>query len=51
MEEEKTYKVMSASGACSIVLGVVSLVVGVTTGILLIIQGAKLISLKGKVTF
>ena len=40
--EEKVYKVMKGAGTTNIVLGVITLVVGVATGILLIIAGAKL---------
>ena len=41
--EEHTYKVLGGTGAMNIALGVVSLVVGITAGILLIISGAKLL--------
>ena len=38
--EEKIYKTMSGSGALNIVVGVVTLVAGITGGVLLIISGA-----------
>ena len=49
--EEKVYKIMNGSGAMNIVLGVVALVVGVTTGVLLIISGARLVAGKSKILF
>lgn len=49
--EEKTYRVMKNTGAASIALGVVSLVVGVTVGVLMIISGAKLLANKKNLLF
>lgn len=49
--EEKVYKTMNGAGALNITLGVVSLVAGLTAGILLIISGAKLLTRKSKVLF
>ncbi len=49
--EEKIYKTMSGSGALNIVVGVVTLVAGITGGVLLIISGAKLLSSKSKILF
>ena len=49
--EEKVYKTMNGAGALNITLGVVSLVAGVTAGILLIISGAKLLAGKSKILF
>ena len=40
--EEKTYKIMSGSGATSIAVGVVTLVTGLVCGILMIVSGAIL---------
>ena len=42
--EEKIYKIMRGAGALNIVLGVISLVVGIAAGVLLIISGGKLVS-------
>ena len=42
--EERTYKVMGGSGALNIAVGVVALVVGVASGVLLLISGAKLLA-------
>lgn len=48
---EKIYKTMRGAGAWNIVLGVVLLVVGITSGILMIVSGAKLLSDKSKILF
>ena len=42
--EEKIYKIMRGAGALNIVLGVISLVVGIAAGVLLIISGGKLMT-------
>lgn len=44
--DEKTFKKMRNSGALNLVVGIVAIVTGVVTGILLIISGAKLIAHK-----
>jgi len=49
--EQKVYKVMKGAGAVNIAVGVIQLVVGLGTGILLIISGAKLIAGKSKILF
>lgn len=49
--EEKIYKLMKNSGGLTLALGIVSIVVGVTTGVFLIITGAKLISGKKDLMF
>ncbi len=49
--EQKIYKVMKGAGATNIVLGVIMLVVGIVSGILLIIAGAKLNAGKSKILF
>ena len=41
---EKTYKVMGGAGALNIAFGIISIVVGLATGVLLIISGGKLLS-------
>ena len=48
---EKEYKTMSGAGALNIVIGIVSLCVGVASGVLLIISGAKLLARKSKIMF
>lgn len=49
--EEKIFKTMRGTGALNIAVGVVLLVVGLTSGILMIIGGAKLLSGKSKIMF
>lgn len=49
--EEKTYKVISRSGALNIALGVISIVAGVAGGVLLLISGARLLAAKSKILF
>lgn len=48
---EKEYKTMSGAGALNIVVGIVSLCVGVASGVLLIISGAKLLARKSQIMF
>ncbi len=48
---EKVYKVLNVVGAGSIAIGVVILVVGITTGVLSIIAGAKLLKEKQNIIF
>ncbi len=49
--EEKTYKTMRGAGSLNIILGVVAIVAGVASGVLLIISGAKLLAGKSKILF
>ena len=49
--EEKVYKTMSGAGALNIVLGVIALVTGIATGVLLIISGSKLLTRKSNLMF
>ena len=42
--EEKVYKTLGETGAVNIAFGVISIVAGVATGVLLIISGAKLLA-------
>lgn len=46
MNNEKTYKIMANVGAGDLALGVIVLVTGIVAGVLMIINGARL--LKGK---
>ena len=48
---EKVYKTMSCCGGGSIALGVVVLVTGITAGILVIVNGARLLKRKSEITF
>ena len=49
--EQKVYKIMKGAGAANIAVGVVVLVVGIVSGILLMVAGGKLISGKSKILF
>ncbi|MCI9541264.1 MAG: hypothetical protein HFG39_09460 [Lachnospiraceae bacterium] len=48
---EKTYKVLGVTGAGSIAIGTVILVIGIVTGILSIVTGAVLLKQKSKIIF
>ena len=48
---EKAYKSMSFAGAASITIGIIVAVVGVATGIVAIISGARLLKDKKGLTF
>lgn len=48
---EKAYKTMRITGAANIAIGIVSVVVGVTVGIIAIVSGAQLIKDKKGLTF
>lgn len=47
---EKVYKTMSHAGSSSLVLGILLLVTGIASGILMIINGAKLLKRKYEIT-
>ncbi len=49
--EEKTYKLMSRTGAMNITFGVICIVTGITAGVMLIIGGARLLAEKSKILF
>ena len=40
---EKIYKTMSRTGACSIAVGIVTLVTGITVGVLMIVSGMRML--------
>lgn len=48
---EHAYKAMKSAGATGIALGVLIVVVGVTVGVLQIIQGGRLLKAKKDITF
>ncbi len=48
---EKVYKTMKRTGVLNIVIGSVILAAGISTGILAIISGARLLSRKSDLTF
>lgn len=49
--DEKVYKTMNNTGAWSIAVGVISLVVGLACGVMVIVNGARLLSSKSKIIF
>lgn len=49
--DEKVYKTMEGSGALAITVGIISIVAGVTCGVMLIISGGKLLAKKGSILF
>lgn len=51
MNNEKAYKTMKSAGAGSIALGIIALVTGLTTGIILLIQGGRLLKNKSTLLF
>lgn len=48
---EKAYKTMSQVGAGSIVIGIITIVTGVTAGIIAIVNGVRLLKNKSEITF
>ncbi|HIX48569.1 MULTISPECIES: hypothetical protein [Lachnospiraceae] len=48
---EKAYLTMKNSGAGSIAIGIIVLVVGITVGVLSIVSGASLLKHKREITF
>ena len=49
--DEKIYRTMKGTGVTNIVLGIVTMVTGMTGGILLIISGARLLAGKSRIMF
>ena len=48
---EKIYKTMRNTGAASIAVGIIIATVGLTTGIIAIVNGALLLKRKSEITF
>ncbi|MGI5999595.1 hypothetical protein [Lachnoclostridium sp. An131] len=48
---EKAYKTMTNTGAGSLVLGIILLVTGLAAGVLMIINGAKLLKSRSDLIF
>ncbi len=46
---EKLYKTIGQTGACNIVIGICAIATGIATGVMLIINGARLIKSRTKV--
>lgn len=49
--QEKVYKTMKAVGIGNLVFGIISIVAGVTVGVISIISGARLLLSKRKIIF
>ncbi|MBR6257204.1 MAG: hypothetical protein IKR23_07470 [Lachnospiraceae bacterium] len=49
--EERTYTIMSRTGGWNIAIGISTMVIGITAGVLLIISGAKLLRGRSKIMF
>lgn len=47
---EKIYKTMSRTGACSIAVGIITLVTGVAAGVLMIVSGSRLLKRKSDIS-
>lgn len=48
---EKVYKTMTTTGAGTVALGIVVLVTGIATGIVAIVNGARLLKDRKQITF
>jgi hypothetical protein len=48
---ERVYKTMQRAGISNIILGIIILLTGITTGILMIINGSRLMYQKKNITF
>lgn len=48
---EKAYKTMSQAGAGSIVIGIITIVTGVTAGIIAIVNGVRLLKIRARLHF
>lgn len=48
---EKIYKIMSGSGSWNIALGIITITVGIVSGVLLIVSGANLLKNRTKIIF
>ena len=49
--EEKAYKTMGSTGSANLVLGICILIGGIASGILLIVNGARLLKNRTDLTF
>ncbi|WP_026651994.1 hypothetical protein [Butyrivibrio proteoclasticus] len=47
--DEHTYKVLGSTGGLNIAFGVISIVAGIATGVLLIVSGAKLLGSRKRI--
>lgn len=49
--DEKLYKKVKGAGALDLVFGIIMLVVGITTGVMLIVNGSRLLAHKSESLF
>ena len=47
--DEKNFKTITNAGPGSLAIGIITLVTGITTGVLLVVSGAKLLQSRRKV--
>lgn len=48
---EKEYKTVNSSGIMSLVAGIIVIAAGISAGVMAIISGARLLSVKKRITF
>ena len=48
---EKIYKAITNAGIVNLIIGVITIVSGITMGVLLLVSGARLLKSKSKVMF
>lgn len=51
MGKEKTYKTLNSVGGGSIALGIIVLITGIVTGVMMIVNGGRLLKSKGDIIF
>lgn len=51
MGNEKTYKTLNTVGGGNIALGIVVLITGIVAGVLMIVNGGRLLKSKGDIIF
>ncbi len=49
--DEKQYKLMGRSGALSMAFGIATVIFGITCGVIMIIEGAKLLVGRSRILF
>lgn len=47
--KDRVYSTLTGAGALNIVVGIITLITGLTTGIILIVNGGKLLSRRDKI--